>query len=1350
MPTESIWTALPNGRRRTTLMLSVHVAPRLTSLSGQEGVLSDHPAFADWPPPDISFDVVIGGITYSGSAVSIVSTTDPVLWSALFPGNSRVRSHQPVDRGQTSIHTAPLAKVTAFLKDRYSEVAIASPEDHPSITDLLANGFEQIGFHGGIGIERWEQAGNQLAAALASDHVIDTRASSTATFDFFQLEDFFAPLDGDDPAVKDEYTEPVKPPSLDFHDAVQFVNQHPALMRLLGLTFDLEVDTVAAPVTPGAVTVQVVPQAAALSGTTVRRPVTHAVLDPERFDASPRPGTTHITPGWMRFEDANEFEVIKVDADGGGLKAVDLAGNLQSTLLHPTEGTPTDAALPSLRQDGMSVLRLGKAKAVQDTFVNGAANEAALANDTLELYLDDLVRGVRVDVWDSVSIRWRSTMARTGTYALAAGSVVVPVTDEGFLGTTATAKPLSPDLYIPEEVFWWDGWSLAVPRPGQVLDSDPHASQPLIDRPGNPAGLDFDASIRFDVVPGTLPRLRYGVDYRFRARLVDLAGNSRGLDDPDDAHATAAVRFGRFEPLQTPHVLLRVPNGPGESVETVVLRSNFDVDPSPSTAERHIVPPKVGQLMAEVHGMVDKPDPDPSQQTYDLLAALDNATLLNHPDVDPGTSDRNRWYDTDSLEPTWTPDPMLRASALRMLDGPHAGHIETAPVGMPATWPSVTSCRLVIAEGSGAPSYSPTTRALTVRLAKAEIVHARLSGVLDPGDLDSFSLWDWVLDALPPGAQGAALRNELTGLIRAGQHWMFEPYRVLTLVHAVRQPLARPEFPNPVSVSRPPLSTHAVIRGTLHFDRKSTARVDFLATWQEPVDGGPQAPPPVDVGQPGTRTITDQTACTLGIEYDGPGLLPTSLTFQERHEFGDTKHRVVTYRGVATSRFGEYFTSTATFAFPGPGGSAGPLDTGSPALGIVPGSVKLTSTNAGGDVIVLAEGRHFDIDVATAGITFADGPVGELPPPGANVNAVYLVPPVTRETSSAPGPDGAFGPQVVSVPSSARPAAPKLRYVIPTFGWEAGEIVSNGEVVGLTSTRRGNGLRIYLERPWWSSGEGELLGVVLWPPGEQANPPDPEVAAQPAKDSDRRRPFITMWGQDPIFGSRLLPFRFPRISSFPGAVASATGLTLAELGSDAGLPVNVAAHAVGFDPDRDLWYCDVEIAPGPAYCPMVRLALARWQPASISHAALSRVVLADVIQVAPDRFATVLFDDLDDTVVGVSLSGPTHIRTAAQGGSDPGAARVVVEKKQSGLDGGLAWVEVGEPVELTATLLNGVGQWTGEVELPGPRAPGMWRLVIEQYELLAAEPLKKGNQANPFITVPIPTPRLVHTDIVVL
>jgi len=388
---------------------------------------------------------------------------------------------------------------------------------------------------------------------------------------------------------------------------------------------------------------------------------------------------------------------------------------------------------------------------------------------------------------------------------------------------------------------------------------------------------------------------------------------------------------------------------------------------------------------------------------------------------------------------------------------------------------------------------------------------------------------------------------------------------------------------------------------------------------------------------------------------------------------------------------------------------------------------------------VPAEGRHFAVDATTGTITFGSGLPGQVPAIGAPVTAVYLVPPVTRSTGDLPPLPG-IGPEVLSVPSSARPQAPKVRYVIPTFGWEDDKVTSGGEVVGLTSTRRGNGVRIYMERPWWSSGDGELLGVVLWPPGEQADPPDLESTLGQEFD-DRRRPLVTQWGQDPIYGSRLLPARYPRLASFPDAVATDTGLTLGELGSSTNRPVNVAGHTVAFDESRDLWYCDVTVQPGAAYNPLIRLALARWQPASIVKAELSRVVLADVVQLAPDRFASVVFDELDAQVVGVSLSGPTHTRTAHTDSSDPGSAQVIVEQRRSDVGGSLGWKQVGSAHPMTAGLVNGVGHWTGEVTLPGPRARGKYRLVIEQFEVLGRE--SSTGQA-------IPTARLVHTDVIAL
>src|SRR5262245_39183801 len=109
-------------------------------------------------------------------------------------------------------------------------------------------------------------------------------------------------------------------------------------------------------------------------------------------------------------------------------------------------------------------------------------------------------------------------------------------------------------------------------------------------------------------------------------------------------------------------------------------------------------------------------------------------------------------------------------------------------------------------------------------------------------------------------------------------------------------------------------------------------------------------------------------------------------------------------------------------------------------------------------------------------------------PDGEEVRFSYVPPSIT--TTSVP--------YVRTVDSSARPLAPKVLYVVPTFRWSRG---SN------PSTMRGGGVRVYLERPWGSSGDGEQLGVVLWKgPGRggETDPLDP---------LDR---YVTMWGRDPL------------------------------------------------------------------------------------------------------------------------------------------------------------------------------------------------------------------------------------------
>ena len=162
---------------------------------------------------------------------------------------------------------------------------------------------------------------------------------------------------------------------------------------------------------------------------------------------------------------------------------------------------------------------------------------------------------------------------------------------------------------------------------------------------------------------------------------------------------------------------------------------------------------------------------------------------------------------------------------------------------------------------------------------------------------------------------------------------------------------------------------------------------------------------------------------------------------------------------------------------------------------------------------------------------------------------------------------------------------------------------------------------------------------------------------------------------------------------------------------------------------------------------MIRLALARWQPHSVHDAELSPVVLADVTQLAPDRIATVVFDDGDPEAVDLTLTGPTHTATEASHGTDPGhgprAGRAPARRRR-----GPARLGAGRPA---ATPGRHAVQRRRHLDrpgaAPGPRGSEPYRLVVEQFEKLGREPMKK-----PIVgpIAPLLTPRLVHTDIVTL
>ncbi|MFQ6098291.1 MAG: hypothetical protein ACE5O2_11255, partial [Armatimonadota bacterium] len=857
--------------------------------------------------------------------------------------------------------------------------------------------------------------------------------------------------------------------------------------------------------------------------------------------------------------------------------------------------------MPAMRSTGISLVR--HERAVQLVAMLNAFRARAEAVKTnpssdITLFAEDLVRGYRVDVLDDKSGRWRTLCARVGSYHFVDGDTTLEIEDEGWVSTGATeaADDSSDDLHLPETLCRWAGWSLVAPRPGRRLNP-----QDIPEDFENKAATDFGLEVNFRAAPGSLPRLRFGTIYTLRARTVDLAGNGLSLQEADAVTSgpaanevtTQPVRYTRFEPVPSPVTLLRksIANSPGESLEHLVIRSfndspSRDSKKSSESTERHIAPPLGAQLLAETHGMFDTPE-GMNKAAYDMIVQREGTFQV-------GDAADEQAHPEAQLQVPYLPDPLARGAALLGLPGTPPD--KPTEVEFSGDWPDFAPFRIRLVEGKGAPQWDPGRRVLTVFIPKAEMARVRLSSRTPQQNLGVMGMMDWINEAGAPSPMKLAARDHA---IR-GRHWMVTPFRELLLVHAVQQPLITPKFRD-LKANKSIGNTYAMLYDKFPISGKSTAKLDVLAEWKEPVD---------PLSEPAWKTIPGNAhVCELPLEREDT----VANIVRQRHEFGDTKYRRVKYTAVATTRFREY-------------------------------------------------------------LPFTDEQIES----GEKV--------ITRSSK----------PVTVDVLSSARPESPRVLYVVPTFGWEKKETSD-----GRGSVRAGGGLRVYLERPWFSSGDGELLGVVLPQQPIRRRSAEPVAApgrlrrsVEPAAPSGRLRrlvrpiavagvtgrlaPYVTQWGADPLWATTA-PGLTPPASAFKRAVAREGDLTLDEV---QGAKVSVVGHEVAYDSDRQLWYCDIEIDPGESYFPFIRLALARYQPNSVktpnADVKLSRVVLADFAQLAPDRSVAVSFDAADRKVVNVSLTGVTYRASGA--GRGPSVAEVGVETRRPGVEDDLGWVPVEDGV----------------------------------------------------------------------
>jgi hypothetical protein len=315
-------------------------------------------------------------------------------------------------------------------------------------------------------------------------------------------------------------------------------------------------------------------------------------------------------------------------------------------------------------------------------------------------------------------------------------------------------------------------------------------------------------------------------------------------------------------------------------------------------------------------------------------------------------------------------------------------------------------------------------------------------------------------------------------------------------------------------------------------------------------------------------------------------------------------------------------------------------------------------------------------------------------------------------------------PLTVEVLSSAPPAKPAVLQLLPLIRY----VQTRADDGTTTSTREGLGLRVWLARPWFSSGAGELLAVVC------------DRGGQVTANSELSRE-ITMIVQDPAHAS-VMPQPLTA-GAFRNAELIRENVRLSEFP----ISQDIAAFRPVWDSHRQAWYCDIEFPTGAAYFPFVRLGLVRYQPHAIPGCELSPIVPTAFVQTVPDRTLNCVFEPDGSTTL--ALNGPAPSASMDAGGVATAGSNLVVavvEVQEPAIaDPLLGWAAASPETEL-ASVLNGDGTatWNGAVQLPDAGGRRL-RLAVREYEIHASD--DRSAEPSPGL---VATRRLVHADIIPL
>jgi len=1258
-----VWTALPHRSlgplaAGTKLRLSAFIAPRLWSDDPtiKKLQLSDFPDFLDWPKTlaattfKIAFD---GGPTLPATRVSDIDPTArkarSELWKALFKNNTlvipfafedltgaeilsfntrvivdaiqKVYTRAGIEFSDNLPNRSVLAGDTTLGEvarprnppERYVPVPQESgpvfvgtpgPEDPGVVTKpdepgkgcagcmgclaapwaLLRRLLKHLGFLAALpftmgGIGGGTTLGNEGGNGNESSSPAPAPLGMSATYtEFERLQTYVKATGGKDKEPEPMPSEGDLTKTYDFHQMVSTLGDYPNLLRYFGLVVDLEVTLGAAlPAAAGMVSVTPTLPVALAMATTSYTPRTHYELGDGVFLTQSRPGG-ELRNGLLRVDDPNRFSVVQIDVPGSGIKVQSAATTIVS---QETNGTwagndEEEQGLPYLQTAGLSIVRPDLATDLKATFFRSwALNKKLAAIDlspvtvpagpeppaTDEIWAEDALRGYRVDVFDDKSTHWHSLCRRVGTYTFSDAGAPLVEEDEGFvqMGVTEPVKKTPGKRELRAHESLFTWNGWSLTAPRYGRVILPTPDEVTsLDKAPNDPITQFKLETEFIPKSKSLPRLRFGYRYKLRARAVDLAGNS--AFDPDDA---------AFDVTQV------------------------EVTPEEPFRRFEPVAPPMVMLQSE-------PVEGESLERLVVRSRFDNApapitveTTVRHL-VPPKTS-------------------QLMAEHHRKFDG------------TPAVDGSLTAWELAAREaGSLMERVDPTT-GVRSKIPGTDEVKAPLPPGSDPLKTPPPHTY-WLqrneafdLTYLPdPYARGVLLSN-LPGapfhkVTFEGKWPDPKPFRLRVRGIGEKDAPAAPVWVpfNPADPTKSGLLEVELPQGQTFKVRISSwfhaSDLENMAVWGWTAMSG----------VPTLNALRDQAIAgrnwlhlpyrTLALVHavQQPLLIPAiEAVSADKTKLGDT---VAILKGKirVDAKSTEKLDVDAEWddPFDDPDQAA----PGSASQKMLIAQLRVDPIN---DLVSLDGVRHKFTDTKHHHVRYL--PTGstrfrEYFPQAITNDPKNLIRPVTGELRTELD---------AHVPNATRPDAPKPLYLLPLFEW-----MRSATPPTFRAIRRGAGLRVYMDRPWYSSGEGELLGVAL----------RPATVAIGSPKADALKKFTSEWGMDPLWNStKTEPLS---TSDFLGGTVSPASLKLAELDAE----VDVVGYEPEFDPQRKLWFCDILLDPKFTYFPMVRLALVRYQPHSLKGAHISNVALTDFVQVVPHR--DVRYDTTDLNKVKISVEGP--------------------------------------------------------------------------------------------------------------